>query len=308
MTNHTILVAGATGLLGGAITRKLLRAGLPVRALGRSPEKLAALEAAGAETVAVDLLDKAAVLRACKGVAQVVSSANNVMGSGQSSPRRIDVRAYQNLCAAAKEEHVRRIVHISAHGIVADSLVDFFRMKVEIDRIVRDSGVPYVLLQPTSFMEIWVGMIEDGIRKNGVAVLFGNGQARSNFIAVEDVAEFALRIVQREEIVNEAISVGGPSNMSYTDVSTAIARTLGVPARSRKIPVPILRVAGAVLGPFHELGSRMMLLGHHAATRDGSFSGWRESAQRFGVEPRTVEQYLEERSAASTSTSSGVQP
>src|ERR687897_972551 len=46
-----ITVMGATGNTGRKITELLLDAGEEVRALGRSPEKLAELEALGAETL-----------------------------------------------------------------------------------------------------------------------------------------------------------------------------------------------------------------------------------------------------------------
>jgi len=48
MAESRVLVVGATGLLGNAITRKLLAAGVPVRAFARSAGKLAPLKAAGA--------------------------------------------------------------------------------------------------------------------------------------------------------------------------------------------------------------------------------------------------------------------
>src|SRR5918997_2473783 len=61
MTNpggkRMITVMGATGNAGRKITELLLEGGEEVRALGRSPEKLAELEALGAETVAGDVRD-----------------------------------------------------------------------------------------------------------------------------------------------------------------------------------------------------------------------------------------------------------
>ena len=51
-----ITVMGATGNTGRKIT-ELLEDGQEVRALGRSPEKLAELDALGAETVAGDVRD-----------------------------------------------------------------------------------------------------------------------------------------------------------------------------------------------------------------------------------------------------------
>ena len=102
MTRPPVLVVGATGQLGGVIARKLLAAGVPVRALARDRAKLEALAAAGAEVAAVDLLDLPKVTETCRGVSQIISTANNNMGKGARSPLRIDLTAHQNLCAAAR--------------------------------------------------------------------------------------------------------------------------------------------------------------------------------------------------------------
>lgn len=294
MTNNSsrILVAGATGVVGGLVARKLLAAGVPVRALGRNSEKLAALAAAGAETVATDLLDQAAVSRACEGIGQIYSTVNNVMGRGASSPNRVDVKAYESLCNAARSTAVRRIVHLSARGMEADGPVDFFRVKHAIEVVIRKCGVPFVMIRPTAFMEIWVAMIVDGIRKNGKAVLFGDGETVGNYIAVEDVAELSLRILQQSDIINEAIDIGGPSNLSANELVSLIERHMGVKARRRRIPAPVLWTGGLLLRPFHEVAARFMRMGYFTATREGRFTDWSVAAKRFGVSPMSVETFL----------------
>src|SRR5437870_12204803 len=97
-----VLGVGATGQLGSVITKKLLAAGIPVRALARRREKLDALAASGAEVAAVDLLDLQKLTEACRGVSQIIATANNNMGKGATSPMRVDLAGYQNLCAAAR--------------------------------------------------------------------------------------------------------------------------------------------------------------------------------------------------------------
>src|SRR4051794_23214144 len=49
-----VTVMGATGKTGGAVAQGLLAAGVKVRAIGRSKEKLASLVKAGAEPVLAD--------------------------------------------------------------------------------------------------------------------------------------------------------------------------------------------------------------------------------------------------------------
>src|SRR4051812_1646110 len=128
MNGSRILVAGATGQLGSVITRKLIAAGTKVRALARNAEKLAQF-APQAEIAAVDLRDLSKLTAACRGVEQIVATANNNLGKGPNSPSRIDLSGYQNLCAAAKNAGVRRLTYVSYKGVAQDAPVDIFRIK-----------------------------------------------------------------------------------------------------------------------------------------------------------------------------------
>src|SRR5438105_1364654 len=123
MSESRVLVAGASGQLGGVIAKKLLAAGAPVRALGRDAAKLAPLAALGAEVAVVDMLDVPKLTEACRGVGQIVATANNVMGKGPTSPTRIDLPSYQNLCAAARNTAIRRLVYVSYRGVTQDAVV-----------------------------------------------------------------------------------------------------------------------------------------------------------------------------------------
>ena len=294
MPEGRVLVAGANGQLGGLIVRQLLAAGVPVRALGRRREKLAELERAGAEAAAVDLLDAGKVNDVCQGIDQIVSTANNNMGSGPASPGRIDLTAHQNLCAAARNARVRRLMFVSFRGVSAGETVDIFRLKWYIEDAIRRSGVPYVMLRPTAFMDVWVNdVIADRVRKKGAALVFGDGTAVANYIAAEDVAAFAVRILGRPEIVNEVIEVGGPSNVSLNDLATQVERRLGASGRRRHVPVVMLKLLPTIVRPFNEVAARLMTLGHYAATRSTPFPNWKQAADRFGVTPRTIEAYLD---------------
>lgn len=293
MPSDLILVVGATGQLGGAIARQLLAAGQNVRALSRTLSRLEPLASLGAQGVAGDLAEPASLARACAGVTQVVSTANNVMGKGSTSPTRVDVPGHRNLCAAAREAGVQRLVNISAHGISANSPVDYFRVKFQVDEVIKASGIPWVLVKPSAFMETWVSqLLGNGIRDKGTATLFGDGQSTSNFIAIHDVAQYTVRVLGDRTIRDEEIVVGGPSNLSYEQVVQIIERILGVRAKRRHVPLAVLRLGPALLRPFNEVAARMMAMGHWAATRDNSLPDWSHNAARFGVAPIDVEQYV----------------
>jgi uncharacterized protein YbjT (DUF2867 family) len=294
MTDTRVLVVGATGQLGRVIARKLVAAGVPVRALARSREKLEALSLPGAEVAAVDFLDLPRLTEACRGVSQIVATANNNMGKGATSPLRVDLTGYQNLCAAARNTGVRRVVYVSFRGATPDVPVDIFRLKWHIEDVIRRSEVPYVILRPTAFMDIWVDeLMAGGIRKNGVALLFGDGTAVANYIAVNDVAEFAVKVLGREDVVNENVEIGGPSNISYNDLATLVERRLGASGKRRHVPVVAMKLLPPLIKPFSEVAARMMTLGLFAATRSAPFPQWKAAADRFGVVPETIEHYVD---------------
>ena len=301
MPEPRVLVVGASGQLGKVIARRLLAAGVPVRALARGREKLLDLEAAGAEIAPVDLANLRALTDACRGVGQVVATANNNMGSGATSPTRIDLPAYQNLCAAIRNTGVRRLVYASFRGIDPDAPVDIFRVKWYIEDAIRRSGVPHVMLRPSAFMDVWVDQLIAGdIRKKGKATIFGDGNRVANYIAVDDVADFAVRILAREEIVNGAIEIGGPSDVSQNHIASLVERRLGSSGKRRHVPILAMKILPTLLRPFNEVGARLITLGLYSATQAKPFPEWKQSADRFGVTPRTIEAHVErlERSPA----------
>jgi uncharacterized protein YbjT (DUF2867 family) len=289
-----VLVVGATGQLGRVIAQKLIRSGVTVRALARRREALAAL-VPEAEIAPVDLLDVAKLTEACRGVEQIVATANNNMGKGPTSPTRIDLSGYQNLCAAARNSGVRRLTYVSYRGVAQDAPVDIFRIKWYIEDAIRRSGVPHVMLRPTAFMDIWIDQIlAKGIREKGVATIFGDGNAIANYIAVDDVADFAVKILTRADVVNEAVDAGGPSNLSLNAITTLLERRFKSSGKRRHVPVTLLRALPPLVRPFNEVAARLMTLGLFAAAYAAPFPGWKTSADRFGISPRTVETYVNE--------------
>jgi uncharacterized protein YbjT (DUF2867 family) len=287
-----VLVAGATGQLGRVIVKKLVEAGTPVRALARNADRLAALQP-GAEVAAVDLLDVPRLTEACRGIQQIVATANNNMGSGTTSPTRVDLAAYQNLCAAARNTGVRRLIYVSYRGVSQDAPVDIFRLKWYIEDAIRRSGVPYVMLRPTAFMDVWIDeLLAKEMRQKGSARIFGDGQRVSNYIAVDDVAEFVVKILGQPDIVNTVFDVGGPSNTTQEHLASLLEQRLNIRAKRRHVPVALMRLLPPVVRPFNELAARLMTLGLYSAAYAEPFHEWQAAADRFGVRPRTVEEHV----------------
>jgi uncharacterized protein YbjT (DUF2867 family) len=146
-----VAVTGATGRQGGAVTRALLRAGRPVRALTRKPQgrPARALAEAGAEVVAADMDDPASLDRAFAG-ADGVYSVQSFATAGLDG----EIRQGRNVGDAAARAGVAHLVFGSAAPGRRGTGVGSWESKLAIEDHLRTLDLPLTVLRPTAFMEL----------------------------------------------------------------------------------------------------------------------------------------------------------
>jgi uncharacterized protein YbjT (DUF2867 family) len=146
-----IVVTGATGLQGGAVSRHLLRGGWHVRGLTRNAasRRAQALAAAGAEVVQGDMDDIATLLPLFAG-AYGVYSVQNPMISGPAA----EVRQGRHVADAARRSGVRHLVYGSAGIGRSGTGVPSWETKVQVEDHIRALGLPLTILRPMAFMEL----------------------------------------------------------------------------------------------------------------------------------------------------------
>src|SRR5688572_25444985 len=113
-----VVVAGGHGQIGLRLLRLLAQEGHRARGLIRKQEQVAALQAAGAEAVVIDLeQDQASdVATAIQGADAVVFAAGAGPGSGEERKRTMDYEGAVKLIDAAKQAGVSRYVIVSSVG------------------------------------------------------------------------------------------------------------------------------------------------------------------------------------------------
>jgi NADH dehydrogenase len=124
-------------------------------------------------------------------------------------------------------------VFVSALGADASSPVPFLRAKAETEACLVRSQLPYTIIAPNVFMEVWIPLIVGAAaRARQPVTLVGEGRRRHSFVSVRDVAAFAAAAVGRAEATNAYLAVGGPVPLSWRDIVATYERALG-----REIPV-----------------------------------------------------------------------
>jgi uncharacterized protein YbjT (DUF2867 family) len=234
-----ILVVGATGVVGGMISRGLLEEGKDVRVLVRrdSPSSqlvhqglatsAESLIEAGAQPVHGDLRDRASLDAALKDIDTVISTANSAMRGGEDNPESVDLEGNQNLIEAARDAGVEHFVFVSLLGADPDHPVPFLRGKGQSESALRESGMVYTILAPTAFMEFWPAMVVGMPALQGrPVVLVGEGRRRHSFVSNRDVAAFVVAALENPAARNEHLAIGGPEPLTWLDVVATYERVL----------------------------------------------------------------------------------
>jgi uncharacterized protein YbjT (DUF2867 family) len=245
----TLLIVGGTSKVGRTLTEAAL-ATRAVRVTTRTPGSPAALALAraGAEVVAADLRDPASLRRAVAGVTQLVASAHGFPGSRGNDVSNVDRDGHLALLEAARGAGVGRFLYLSALGAGPRAPVDLFRVKWEIEQALAVSGLAWTSLRAAAFMEFWADLVGRPVLEKGSTVLLGRGQNPINFVSAGDVARLALKLLDDPGAIGRVVELGGPENLTMTEVAERFGRAAGRAPVIRRVPPVVLQAVGATLG------------------------------------------------------------
>jgi len=242
-----VLVVGSTGVLGSEITRSLSQRGHQVRALVRGtadPAKRSMLERlSNVQLVSGDLKQPASLAEACRGIHTLVTTAS-ATGARQEgdSLETVDGQGQHALLEAARAAGVRRYVYLSFPHQQDDSPLQ--KAKRSVEHAIAESGLEYVILRPTYFTDVWFSPALGWDAWHGRVQLLGDGTARTSWIAVSDVARYAVAACERETGVNITLELGGPEALSQLQVLELFKELGAPPIQAESLAESALRAMG----------------------------------------------------------------
>jgi dihydroflavonol-4-reductase len=268
--SDSVLVTGASGFIGSAVVRALVRDGYRVRALcepGRSDDNLAGIDV---ERLVGDVRDPATLDRAVEGVSTVfhLAAVYRFWAADPNLFYDVNIGGTMNVVRAAGSAGCRRFVYtstvgtigVAGHGRLAseDSLVHFDHLFGHYKRskylaeheVLRAgaAGLPVVLVHPT----FPVGERDNAPTPTGRTIVeFLNGRIPAyvdtalNVVHVDDVARGHVLAAQRGALGRSYV-LGG-ENMSLREMLSTLADVCGLSAPrvrlSPRVVLPIVRSA-----------------------------------------------------------------
>lgn len=224
-----ILVFGATGPQGNAVAKKLAAEGYKVRALVRDTGKAQDLAAAGVEIVVGDMADPASVSAAMVGQEGIFLLVSFLTGRFELARTVIN---------AAAENGIRKVVWNTTGPIVpvatGNPSIDIRR---DILAALENSGIPFVALQPTVYMENFLlPFIAGEVAMKDTLAYPMPETVRCQWISHIDAASFSVAAFERETSENLVIEISGPEKLSGPDIAERFGKALGRSIRFRPMP------------------------------------------------------------------------
>ena len=222
MSVSEILVTGGRGSLGRRVVERLRSAGAgrDVRVLSRSGRP---------GTVRADLLTGEGLDEVVEGIDAIVHCA-----SSPRKTRQTDVEGTERLLRAAGRAGISHFVFISIVGVDRNPYFPYYRMKLEVERVLEGSPVPWTILRATQFHEFVLRVVQ---LLDRIPVMMA---PRGFLLQPIDIGEVADRLVELAlaDPAGRVPDVGGPEVRTMAELASAYFEVVGQSRRVVEVPLP----------------------------------------------------------------------
>jgi NAD(P)H dehydrogenase (quinone) len=219
-----ILITGAGGKTGKAITKALVARGAPVRAFVRSPSHEAALKDLGVgEIVTGEMGDPQALSRATWRTEAIYHICPNL------SPHEMSFAKV--LTDSATRSGVSRLVYHSVLHPQVEAMPHHWN-KLRVEEMLFSSPLDVTILQPTAYMQNilaeWDRMVSSGIYRVPYPI-----ETRLSLVDLDDVAEAAATVLTNNTGHSGATyELVGTPPLSQIEIAGIFGEALGKPVRA----------------------------------------------------------------------------
>jgi uncharacterized protein YbjT (DUF2867 family) len=260
---RSVLVAGATGYLGGYVAREFKSRGYFVRALVRSRERAGELKDVVDEVVVGEVTEPETIRAVCDGMDVVFSSVGITKQKGNLTFKDVDYQGNRNLLDAARGAGVKKFIYTSVFRGPSLLHLDIVKAHEDFVTVLKASGMRYAILRPTGFFSDMGEYLK--MARKGRVYLIGKGENRINPIHGADLAEVCVDAVDRDVL---EVDVGGPEILTHREIGQLALKAAGKHERITSVPLWAMRGAVSLTRVFNRHQGELLAFFTEAMTAD----------------------------------------
>lgn len=241
-----VLVAGATGYLGGYVTKEFKKRGYFVRVLVRKESQKEMFKDIEVDEFFVgEVTDAESIKNATAGMQWVFSSIGITRQKDGMTYMDVDYRGNLNLLKDAEKNHVEWFQYVSVFGSELVPELKIIEAKEKFVTALKNSTINGSIIRPTGYFSDLKEVLE--MAGNGRVYLFGSGDYKINPISGEDLAVVCVDSLQNNAKV---VNVGGPKIYTQNQIAEIAFKVLNKRAKVTHIPLWIRDVTVFLLRTF----------------------------------------------------------
>ena len=277
-----ILITGAAGKTGQAISHALSNQGVAVRAFVYRAEQIELMQAIGAqEAVFGDLLDKAALKQVVQGVQAIYHICPNM------NPNEIEIG--RRIINAARLAGVSRFVYHSVLRPHTQAMPHHWH-KLLVEEMIFESGLNFTILQPAAYMQNILANWQT-IKAKGIYTVPYPVETRLSVVDLGDVAAIAAKFLTESSHTSAIYELAGSENPNQIEVAKTFSQVLGRSVMAQQISIDDwaagAKKAGLGAYQIETLVKMFRYYGQHHFEGNSNVLGW-----LLGRPPTTLRDFL----------------
>lgn len=216
----TVLVAGATGYIGGRLVPELIGRGYKVRVMVRAESPEHTERWPEAEVVVADALEADEVFRALEGI-QTVYYLIHSMLYGLDKFENADILAAKNFRVAAERQGVGRIIYLGGLGDARTPLSPHLTSRLQVATEFMEGTVPTTILRAAIIIgsgSASYEMINHLVRRLPVFLVPTWAKTKCQPIGLRDVIKSLVGVLELPESAGRTFDIGGADVLTYEEM------------------------------------------------------------------------------------------
>ena len=211
-----IIVLGSTGNIGNTVLRNLQNRNVEVYAGVRSESNFNKIESLGAKPIIVNFTDQDSLNNALAGMQRVF-----LVTPLMQNPEVVT----QMVVNAYKENGLKHLVRSTASGADSNGQIQMARWAGASEDLIKDSGINYTILRPTSFLQNFINYHSHTIKEHS-GFYAPVGDAKYAMLDIHDLGEVAALALTSENHFGKTYELSG---LAYNneEIANAVSEVVG---------------------------------------------------------------------------------
>lgn len=226
-----LFITGGSGYVGSYLLHQLLKESFCLKVLSYGRQGSQKIKSESIAYVNGDLCDANLMIQTIAGCDAVIHLAAVVGSHNLSENMNVNYEGTKNIIESCKINRVNRLIFISSVSATRTAQGPYGRSKKMAEDLVKESGLDYTILRPTTIMgreSLGLNRIIKNVNRfNFFIPMVGLGYNTRHPVYIMDFIDIIIQTIKKDITIKKTYEVGGEKVIYFRDLVKSINSKLG---------------------------------------------------------------------------------